>query len=85
MGEANALTQRLKHPTRRNVMTEAASIYAENFSNESDRVDATFEIISLTGWAPAENQQKPLRPGSAKNRLADALGTIEAPLKRSND
>lgn len=85
MGEANALTQRVKQPTRRNMMTEAASIYASNFGNANNRIDATFEIITLTGWAPAETQQKPLRPGSAKTRLADALGTIEAPLNRSND
>ena len=85
MGENNALADRLKHATRRNVMTEAASIYAAHFGNDSGRVDATFEFITLTGWAPAENQPQPLRPGSATARLADALGTKETPLDRSND
>ena len=85
MGEGNALTQRIKYATRRNILTEAASIYADNFSNEDNRVDATFEIITLTGWAPAKNQPQPLRPGSAKTRLADALGTKETPLNKSND
>lgn len=85
MGENNALAGRLKHATRRNVLTEAACIYADNFRNADNRIDATFEIITLTGWAPAENQPQPLRPGSAKTRLADALGTIESPLDRSND
>lgn len=85
MGENNALAQRIKHATRRNVLTEAACIYAENFRNTDDRVDATFEIITLTGWAPADNQPRPLRPGSAKARLADALGTAETPLNRSDD
>src|SRR6056297_2864988 len=66
MGENNALAQRIKHPTRRNVLTEAACIYADNFRNAENRVDATFEFITLTGWAPAENQPKALRPGSAK-------------------
>ncbi|KQB96701.1 SAM-dependent methyltransferase [Loktanella sp. 1ANDIMAR09] len=85
MGENNALTGRIKHPTRRNVLTEAACIYADNFRNAENRVDATFEFITLTGWAPAESQPQPLRPGSAKTRLADALNTKETPLNRSND
>ena len=83
MGEANALSDRIRHFTRRNVLTEAASIYAAHFSNDADRVDATFEVITLTGWAPDESQPQPLRPGSAKTRLADALNTIETPLDRS--
>ena len=85
MGENNALTGRIKHPTRRNVLTEAACIYADNFRNAENRVDATFEFITLTGWAPAESQPQPLRPGSAKTRLADALNAKETPLNRSND
>ncbi len=85
MGENNALTDRIKHPTRRNVLTEAASIYAASFSNDDGRVNATFEIITLTGWAPSDTQQQPLRPGSATARLADALGTTETPLDRSKD
>ena len=85
MGENNALAQRIKHPTRRNVLTEAACIYADNFRNAENRVDATFEFITLTGWAPADNQPKALRPGSAKTRLADALNTHETRLDRSND
>ena len=85
MGENNALTDRIKHPTRRNILTEAACIYADNFRNDDNRVDATFEMITLTGWAPSENQPQPLRPGSATTRLADALGTQETSLDRSND
>ena len=85
MGENNALHQRIKHATRRNVLTEAACIYADNFRNDENRVDATFEVITLTGWAPADSQPQPLRPGSAKTRLADALNTSETPIKRSND
>lgn len=85
MGENNALTDRIKHPTRRNVMTEAACIYADNFRNADNRIDATFEVITLTGWAPAVDQPQPLRPGSATTRLADALGTVERPLDKSKD
>jgi hypothetical protein len=85
MGETNALTRRLRSMTRRKVLTQASSIYAEHFRNADNRVDATFEIIMLTGWAPADNQPQPLRPGSAKSRLADVLGTKEMPLERSKD
>lgn len=85
MGENNALSQRIKRPTGRNVLTEAACIYAANFRNADNRVDATFELITLTGWAPAASQPQPLRPGSAQARLADALNTQETPLDRSND
>ncbi|MGJ8621852.1 MAG: methyltransferase domain-containing protein [Yoonia sp.] len=85
MGENNALSGRIKHLTRRNVLTEASSIYAEHFRNDDNRVDATFEFITLTGWAPAANQPQPLRPGSATTRLADALGTKETPLNKSKD
>ncbi len=85
MGEGNALAHRPRHFTQRNVLTEAASLYAEHFSDAQGRVSATFEIITLTGWAPAEDQPKPLRPGSATTRLADALGTTENPTRLPND
>ncbi len=85
MGEGNALTHRPRQFTMRNILTEAASVYAENFSNDDGRIDATFEVITLTGWAPAESQPKPLRPGSATTRLADALGTQEKPLDGAKD
>lgn len=77
MGETNALAQRLRRPTGRAVLEEAARIYSANFPHGGGRVAATFEIILLTGWAPDESQQKPLRPGSAAHRLADALGAAE--------
>jgi hypothetical protein len=82
MGEGNALAARLRRPTRRAVFTRAAEIYASSFGREDGHIPATFEIIVLTGWAPAGTQQKPLRPGSAAQRLADALGQGE-PLKES--
>ena len=85
MGETNALKMRLRKPTKRNVLTEAAGIYATEFADETGRIPATFEIITLTGWAPDESQQKPLRPGSAKTRLADALNVPEVPLDKSKD
>ena len=80
MGEANALVARQRTPTRRSVLTKAAEIYARSFPNNAGGITATFELIVLTGWAPDESQQKPLRPGSAQARLADALRTDETSL-----
>ena len=80
MGEGNALNDRLRKPTRKTVMEEAAHIYASHFADADGRIRATFEVIFLTGWAPDDSQQKPLRPGSASVRLADALGAKETKL-----
>jgi SAM-dependent methyltransferase len=77
MGAANALHERARKPLRRDVLFRAATIYAERFSDADGRIRASFDIVSLSGWAPDESQQKPLRPGSAKMRLAEALGTVE--------
>ena len=77
MGETNAMHERLRRPTRRGIFTRAAAHYAERFARPDGRVPATFEIIFLTGWAPSADQPKPLRPGSATVRLADALGVPE--------
>jgi len=77
MGAANMLAERRRKPLKRATLMRATEIYAERFSRADGRVTATFEIITLTGWAPHESQQKPLRPGSAKSRLADALGVNE--------
>lgn len=81
MGETNALTGRLRTFTRRAVLLRAMQIYAASFADADGRVAATFELITLTGWAPDASQPQPLRPGSAAQRLADALNTVEKPLK----
>jgi len=80
MGEGNALAQRRRTPPPRALFPEMARIYAEHFATPDGRSPATFETIFLTGWAPDESQQKPLRPGSASARLADALNAAETPL-----
>lgn len=82
MGEGNALAARLRRLTARRVMVRAAEIYQHQFAGEDGDIRATFEIICLTGWVPHESQQKPLRPGSAAQRLADALNTAELPLSQ---
>jgi hypothetical protein len=79
MGLTNALHDRRKTPLRRATLLRAAEIYAERFADPDGRLPATFEIVWLSGWAPHESQQKPLRPGSAKMRLAEALGVTETP------
>ena len=73
MGEANALIHRPRKPLAAHILARALALYAERFSDDQGRVKASFEIVTLTGWAPHEAQQKPLSPGSAKMRLADAL------------
>lgn len=83
MGESNALARRDARPGRSELFTEATAFYAEHFAAEDNpgRIRATFELIHLSGWAPAADQPQPLRPGSAQIRLADALGTSEHPLR----
>lgn len=77
MGETNVLRERPRRPLTRRVLLRAMDLYAQRFSGPDGKVIATFEIITVTGWAPHEGQQKPLKPGTAKMRLADALGTVE--------
>jgi len=81
MGETNALAARLRMPTRRAVFEAAQTLYANHFSTPSGRLGASFELQVLTGWAPDASQPQPLRPGSAQQRLADALGAPETPLR----
>jgi SAM-dependent methyltransferase len=77
MGETNVLADRPRRPLSRAVLARMCDIYAERFGRPDGRVPATFEIVSLTGWAPHASQPRPLKPGSAKMRLADALGVTE--------
>ena len=83
MGEANALVERERRPLGRAVLAAALAHYAARHGDARSRLPATFDIVYLTGWAPHESQPKPLRPGSAKTRLADALGTVERPARES--
>lgn len=77
MGATNATLNRSMKPLRKSVLMEAARLYHERYGDADGRVPATFEIIYAIGWAPHASQQKPLMPGSAKSRLADALKTTE--------
>ena len=77
MGAANTLVARRRVPLRRTTLMQMADIYARSFADADGRIRATFDIMWLSGWAPHPNQQLPLKPGSAKARLADALGTRE--------
>ena len=73
MGATNSLVERRRTPTRRTTMLRMAQIYGERFADVDGRIRATFDVIWLSGWAPHESQQKPLRPGSAKAGLAEAV------------
>jgi SAM-dependent methyltransferase len=77
MGETSVLAERHPRPLTRKVLARAFEIYQRDFAGPDGRIAATFEILTLTGWSPSEIQQKPLRPGSARMRLADALGGEE--------
>ncbi|KJS09419.1 MAG: SAM-dependent methyltransferase [Hoeflea sp. BRH_c9] len=82
MGMTSLLTDRSRKPAGRKLFLRAAEIYAERFSDPDGRIRASFPVIHLSGWAPHESQQKPLKPGSAKSRLADALRAPEQKLPR---
>ena len=77
MGATNVLHERRRKPLRRATLKRLSEIYAERFADGDGRLRATFEIVWLSGWAPHESQQKPLKPGSATQRLANALGSQE--------
>lgn len=76
-GDSNVATSRDKAPLSRSFYTALEAAYREQFSNAAGKLTASFEILWMTGWAPHDSQQKPLKPGSAKMRLSDALGAKE--------
>jgi SAM-dependent methyltransferase len=77
MGETSALRERNPRALSRRILARAFEIYRQRYSDDDGRIRATFEILTATGWSPHESQQKPLKPGSAKTRLAEALQTTE--------
>ena len=77
MGATNVLAERRRAPLRRATLQRTVELYAERFADADGRVRASFDIVWLSGWAPDASQPQPLKPGSAKTRLADALGTRE--------
>jgi hypothetical protein len=81
MGERNALAARPRRLTRPALFRRAQALYSHNFTTTEGAFSATFELIFLSGWAPSAEQPRPLRPGSATARLADALGSKEIALE----
>jgi hypothetical protein len=79
LGGGNVLLARKRQPLQRKTLERAEALYRERHALHDGRVQATFEIVYLTGWGPDPSQQRPLKPGSAARRLADALGTEERP------
>jgi NADH dehydrogenase [ubiquinone] 1 alpha subcomplex assembly factor 5 len=81
MGESNAVFERRRNFSRRRTLLRAAALYGDRFAQPDGRISGRFEIVTLTAWAPHASQPHPLRPGSARARLAAALGTTEHPAK----
>ena len=79
LGGGNVLLARSRKPLSRRTLERAEELYRQRHAIPDGRVSASFEIVYLSGWAPDPSQQKPLKPGSAARRLADALGTVEQP------
>jgi NADH dehydrogenase [ubiquinone] 1 alpha subcomplex assembly factor 5 len=79
LGGGNVLLARSRAPLSRKTLERAEAIYRERHATPDGRVSASFEFVYLSGWGPDASQQKPLKPGSAARRLADALGTTEQP------
>jgi SAM-dependent methyltransferase len=79
MGATNILVERRRTPTRRATVLRMAEIYRERFADSDGRIRATFDVIWLSGWAPHESQQQPLKPGSAKASLAEAVKNLPSP------
>lgn len=80
MGESNILQTRSKKFSHRELFFRANEIYKNIYTDKDGRLEATFEIIFALGWSPHESQQKPLKPGSAKERLSDTLKSKETKL-----
>src|SRR6185295_19891342 len=81
LGFANALVERSRRPTTRRLLERVMEVYRDRNADPDGRVRAAFDVIYLTAWTPHESQPKPLRPGSAKQRLADALNVTEHKVK----
>lgn len=81
MGEGNALAARHRRIPPRALFVRASALY-EAAHGQDGRIPATVELVHLSGWAPSPDQPKPLRPGTAMTRLADALNVPERPLPR---
>ena len=76
MGAANVLIERRRSPSHRATLLRMAEIYAERFADADGRIRATFDVIWLSAWAPHESQPKPLRPGSARTSLENAVKRV---------
>ncbi|HVV28374.1 MAG TPA: methyltransferase domain-containing protein [Rhizomicrobium sp.] len=80
-GFTNAMAERSRAPLRRDTLAAMLAHYAANHADADGKLRAQFETLYLTGWSPHESQQKPLAPGSAKTRLAAALGVTERTIR----
>jgi len=82
LGFAPSFHERSRRPVTAGLLARVAAAYASRATDADGRLRATVEIAWLTGWSPHESHPQPLKPGSARARLADALSVREMPLKR---
>ena len=75
MGETNAIIENRKGFMRKKTLAAAAKRYTDSLKGRDKKIPATFQILTMTGWAPDASQQKPLKPGSAAYSLVDALAS----------
>lgn len=75
IGESNCLMQSSKAFSGKNFLSQLEALYPA--LTEDGRFKARFDIIWMSGWTPHASQQKPLKPGSAKKKLSDALREIK--------
>jgi len=72
MGATSAFYNK-PNPAPRDLFRITEEIYRQKFSDPDGKIRASVEIIYLSGWKPHHSQQKPLKPGSAKQKLSDFL------------
>lgn len=73
IGQVNMLQHQLQHFTPRGFFADAAKRYADMFSDSEGRIIASFEIVTMTAWKPAANQQQPSKRGSGQVSLSEIL------------
>jgi hypothetical protein len=75
LGASNPLAERPQKPATKRLLGAASAAYERLAGDPDGRIRATLEIVWMSGWAPHESQQKPLKPGSAEISLAKVLKT----------
>ncbi|AHC73460.1 methyltransferase type 11 [Candidatus Endolissoclinum faulkneri L5] len=62
MGETNLTMKRQRIPLSRTLLNEVIKYYAKRFAGEDGKIQASFQILYITAWAPAKDQLKSILP-----------------------